>query len=134
MIHVIASITIQEGRLSEFLDIFKSNMPNVIEESGCIEYVPTIDVPLGLTTQACNRNVVTIIEKWQTLEDLKKHLSSPHMLAYREKVKDYVENVSLKILKEALSATGCNVWSGRLFEPSTLGWEASRVNPSAPWR
>ena len=101
MIHVIASITIKEGRLSEFLEIFKSNIPNVIEETGCMEYVPTIDVPSGLTAQTCNENVVTIIEKWNTLEDLKKHMSSPHMLAYREKVKDHVEHVSLKILKEA---------------------------------
>ena len=101
MINVIASITIKEGRLSEFLDIFKSNIPNVIEESGCMEYVPTIDVPSGLPAQTCDGNVVTIIEKWHTLEDLKKHLSSPHMLAYREKVKDHVENVSLKILREA---------------------------------
>lgn len=101
MIHVIASITIKQGRRSEFLDIFKSNIPNVIKEPGCIEYVPTVDAPSGITAQACNENVVTIIEKWSTLEDLKKHMSSPHMLAYREKVKDHVEKVSLKILKEA---------------------------------
>ncbi|MEE4114133.1 MAG: putative quinol monooxygenase [Desulfobacteraceae bacterium] len=101
MIHVIASITIKEGRRPEFLDIFKSNIPNVTEESGCIEYVPTIDAHSGLTAQACNEHIVTIIEKWQTLEDLKKHLSSPHMLAYRETVKDHVEHVSLKILMEA---------------------------------
>ena len=87
--------------MSEFLEIFKSNIPNVIEETGCMEYVPTIDVPSGLPGQTCNANVVTIIEKWNTLEDLKKHMSSPHMLAYRETVKDHVENVSLKILKEA---------------------------------
>ena len=101
MINVIASITIREGRLSEFLEIFKSNIPNVIEETGCLEYVPTIDVPSKLTAQTCNANVVTIIEKWNTLEDLKKHMSSSHMLAYRVKVKDQVEHVSLKILKEA---------------------------------
>ena len=101
MINVIASVYIKEGRLSEFLDIFKSNIPNVINEVGCIEYLPTIDVPSGLTAQMCSENVVTIIEKWHTLEDLKKHLTSPHMLTYREKVKDLVENVSLKILREA---------------------------------
>jgi quinol monooxygenase YgiN len=101
MINVVASITVKEGRLSEFLDIFKSNIPNVIEESGCMEYVPTVDLPSGLPTQTCNPNVVSIIEKWRTLADLKKHMSSPHMLAYREKVKDHVEHVSLKILREA---------------------------------
>ena len=101
MIHVIASITIQDGRLSEFLDIFKSNVPNVIEESGCMEYVPTVDVPSGFAAQTCHANVVTVIEKWSTLDDLKTHMSSPHVRAYREKVKDHVEHVSLKILKEA---------------------------------
>jgi quinol monooxygenase YgiN len=101
MIHVIASIYLKSNQLSEFLDILKSNVPNVIDEAGCIEYVPTIEVPTGLAAQACNDNVVTIIEKWNTLEDLKKHLSSPHMLVYREKVKDLVETVSLKILREA---------------------------------
>jgi quinol monooxygenase YgiN len=101
MINIIASIYIKEGRLSEFIEIFKSNIPNVIEEKGCIEYVPTIDVPTGLPTQVLNNNVVTIIEKWGSLEELQAHLSTPHMIAYKEKVKDVVEKVSLKVLGEA---------------------------------
>jgi quinol monooxygenase YgiN len=101
MINVIASIHIKDGRLPEFVEIFKSNIPNVLEEKGCIEYVPTVDVPAGLPPQELNNNVVTIIEKWGSLEDLQAHLSSPHMLAYREKVKDLVEKMSLKILGEA---------------------------------
>jgi quinol monooxygenase YgiN len=101
MINVIASIHIKEGRLSEFVEIFKSNIPNVLEEKGCIEYVPTIDVPTGLPSQELNNNVVTIIEKWGSLEELQAHLSTPHMLAYKEKVKDLVDNVSLKVLEEA---------------------------------
>jgi quinol monooxygenase YgiN len=101
MINVIATIYVKEGRMSEFIDIFKSNIPNVLNETGCVEYIPTIDLPMGLTTQQCNENVVTIIEKWHSLDDLKKHFSAPHMLIYRERVKDYVENVSLRVLKQA---------------------------------
>jgi quinol monooxygenase YgiN len=101
MINVIASIHIKEGRLSEFIEIFKSNIPNVLEEKGCIEYVPTIDVPTGLPSQELNNHVVTIIERWGSLEDLQAHLSAPHMLAYKEKVKDFVDKVSLKVLGEA---------------------------------
>ena len=101
MINVIASIHIKEGRLSEFIEIFKSNIPNVIEEKGCIEYVPTIDVFTGLPLQELNNNVVTIIEKWNSLEDLQAHLSAPHMLAYKENVKDLVDKLSLKVLGEA---------------------------------
>ncbi len=101
MINVIASIQIKEGQLSEFIEIFKSNVPNVIAEKGCIEYVPTVDVPTGLPPQELNSNVVTIIEKWDNLEDLQAHISASHMLAYKEKVKNLIEKMSLKILKEA---------------------------------
>lgn len=101
MINVIASIQIKEGQLSEFIEIFKSNVPNVIEEKGCIEYVPTVDVPTGLPPQELNSNIVTIIEKWDDLDDLQAHISAPHMLAYKEKVKNLIEKMSLKILKEA---------------------------------
>jgi quinol monooxygenase YgiN len=44
----VRSSEIKEGHLSEFVEIFKSNIPKVLEEKGCIEYVPTIDVPTGL--------------------------------------------------------------------------------------
>ena len=48
-----------------------------------------------------NSRIVTIIEKWESLAALRAHLTAPHMLTYREKVKDIVENVSLKVLQEA---------------------------------
>jgi len=101
MINVIASIYIKEGRLSEFVEIFKLNIPNVLKEEGCIEYVPTVDVLTDLSPQELDDNVVTIIEKWNSLDDLQAHLSAPHMLAYKENVKNLVDKVSLKILKEA---------------------------------
>ncbi|MCB2167083.1 MAG: antibiotic biosynthesis monooxygenase [Deltaproteobacteria bacterium] len=101
MINVIASIHIKEGRRSEFIDIFKSNIQYVLEEKGCKQYVPAIDVPMGLSSQELNKNIVTIIEQWESIEDLQAHLSAPHMLTYRQKVKDLVEKVSLKILEEA---------------------------------
>ncbi len=101
MINVIASIHIKEGRLSEFIKIFKSNIPNVLKEKGCIEYMQTVDVPIGLPPQELNNNVVTIIEKWDSIEDLQAHLITPHMLVYKENVKNLVDKVSLKVLGEA---------------------------------
>ena len=44
---------------------------------------------------------MTVLEKWDTMEVLKAHLVSPHMQAYRVMVKDMIEDVQLKILKEA---------------------------------
>lgn len=100
MITVIASIYVKEGQLDKFIEIFKSNMPAVLEEKGCIEYIPTVDMPTGLPPQELNKTVVTIIEKWRSAEDLKAHLSSPHMLEYKEKTNDLVESMAIKVLKE----------------------------------
>ena len=101
MISVIASVRIKADRLSQFIEILKSNVPEVRKEDGCIEYFPAIDIDSGLPVQKLDKNVVTIIEKWESVEALRAHLKTPHMLAYREKVKDIVEELSVKVLKEA---------------------------------
>jgi quinol monooxygenase YgiN len=101
MIHVLASIQVKPGCKSKFLDIFKANIPAVKAEIGCIEYRPTVDVETGLPPQRLDPDQVVIIEKWASLEDLRAHLGAPHMAAYREKVKDLVAGVSLKVLQDA---------------------------------
>jgi len=100
MISVIASIHVKDGQIDKFIEIFKSNMPVVLGEKGCIEYIPTVDMPTGLTPQELNKNVVTIIEKWGSVEDLMAHLSSVHMLEYKEKTNDLVESMVIKVLTE----------------------------------
>jgi len=101
MIHVVASIHVKEGRRPAFLEILKSNVPAVLDERGCVAYAPAVDVAAGLPPQELDDAVVTIIEQWRSLEDLRAHLSAPHMTAYREKVKDMVARVSLKVLTDA---------------------------------
>lgn len=101
MISVIASIRVKLGKRSEFLEIFKANLPKVRQEKGCIEYFPAVDVNSGLPPQSLDENMVTIIEKWESLDALRDHLVAPHMLTYKEKVKDIIEGVTLKVLQEA---------------------------------
>lgn len=101
MIHVIASVSIKQGTRGDFLEIFKANVPLVLQEKGCIEYRPAVDVAAGLDPQVLDENLVTVIEKWESLDDLHAHLSAPHMLTYREKVSSMVEGVVLKVLEDA---------------------------------
>ena len=101
MINVIASVRVKAGNRPKFIEIFKSNVPDVKAEKGCIEYAPTVDIDANIPPQILDENVVTIIEKWESLEALTAHLSAPHMLSYREKVKDIVEDVSIKVLQKA---------------------------------
>jgi quinol monooxygenase YgiN len=101
MISVLASIEIKEGQRAAFLEIFNANVPAVRQESGCIEYYPAVDIDSGFPVQRLDQNVVTIIEKWQSLEALKAHLATPHMLRYKEQVEPMVKDLSLKVLQVA---------------------------------
>jgi len=100
VINVIASIRVKPGRLSDYLAILKATAPAVRKEKGCIEYVPTVDIDVKLPPHVLDKNVVTILEQWESLEALHAHLGSPHMLDYREKVNNLVESVSIKVLQE----------------------------------
>lgn len=100
MIHVIASVRVKPGKISDFLEIFKSNVPLVKAEKGCIRYLPTIDLKADLPIQTMDEEVVTVIETWESIQALRDHLSAPHMVTYRQRVSGIVENVTLKVLQE----------------------------------
>ena len=100
MIYVIASIEVKPGKRDAFLAEFHRNVPNVRAEKGCLEYGPTVDVKTEIKAQIPLRdNTVTIVEKWESLAALQAHLVAPHMLTYRERVKDLVAGVSLQVLE-----------------------------------
>ncbi len=101
MITVLATIYVKAGEIDKFLDIFKANVPTVCAEKGCISYVPMVDVDSGLESQTMNENIVTIVEQWENIEDLKAHLVASHMLKYKDNVKNIVEKVTLKVLQNA---------------------------------
>lgn len=101
MITVIATVTCQPGHRDDFLREFHAIVPTVLQEDGCIEYGPTTDVSSDICNQHCDENRVTIVEKWESLDALKSHLTAPHMEAYRPKVKDFVMSAELRILEAA---------------------------------
>jgi quinol monooxygenase YgiN len=99
MIIVVAEIETADGKRNAFLDEFRRLVPQVLAEVGCIEYGPSVDAITDIAKQAPLReNVVTIVEKWESLDILKTHLTASHMMEYREKVKDLVTGSTLRIL------------------------------------
>lgn len=77
MICVIAALEVNPGRRDELLSMCQKVAPMVRAEKGCIEYVPMIDV--ACDKAAVRANVVTMIEKWESLAALDTHLATPHM-------------------------------------------------------
>ncbi|MCC6695891.1 MAG: antibiotic biosynthesis monooxygenase [Candidatus Hydrogenedentes bacterium] len=99
-VFVVATIEVKPGKRAEFVEIFKANVPNVLAEDGCGFYEPVIDVASGVGAQAPLReDVMTVVEKWASLDALLAHLKAPHMDAYREKVKDLVVKATLHVMK-----------------------------------
>ena len=55
MIHVLASITVKASEHDAFLEIFKANVPKVLEEEGCVEYSATVDFPTRFVLDALKK-------------------------------------------------------------------------------
>ncbi len=98
MIYVHAAIELYPGTREAFLSELEGVVPTVLAEAGCIRYEPTIDVDLGLERIAAPRpNVVTIVEAWESEDHLEAHLRAPHMLSYRERVKEFVASAEIRV-------------------------------------
>ncbi|MFP4501556.1 MAG: putative quinol monooxygenase [Candidatus Hydrogenedentota bacterium] len=101
-VYVVAAIEVKPGKRAAFIEIFKDNVPKVHAEDGCHFYEPVVDFETGIGAQAPLRdNVMTVVEKWSSLDALKAHLDAPHMNSYREQVADLVAGVTLHIMRPA---------------------------------
>jgi quinol monooxygenase YgiN len=101
MIYGVVSVRVKTGKLEDFLDLFKSNAVKVRQEKGCIQYFSLVDIDANLPIQTFDKNVVTILEQWESLEALHDHFAAPHMAVYFEKEKEFVEGVTVKMLQQA---------------------------------
>jgi quinol monooxygenase YgiN len=102
MIHVVATIELNHGKREAFLAEFRTLVPLVRAEDGCIEYGPTVDAVTDITAQLTPRpDVVVVVEQWESVEHLKRHLGAPHMADYRERVEGLVAGMTLVVLSPA---------------------------------
>ena len=54
----------------------------------------TLDVDTGIAgVPEVREDVITVVEKWESMRALDAHLKSPHMFRYREELRDLVAEV-----------------------------------------
>jgi quinol monooxygenase YgiN len=99
VIHVIAVITAKPGQRAAVLDKFRANIPAVLAEEGCIEYVPVVDAPDFPAVTGPDAFIV--VEKWASPEALKAHAAAPHMKAYGEATKALVADRAIHVMVAA---------------------------------
>ncbi|QDU54730.1 putative quinol monooxygenase [Aeoliella mucimassa] len=99
MIHVIAALTTAPGKRDELIEAFKQVAPTVRAEDGCIEYNAAVDVQTPLDGQSDLRDdVLTVVEKWESIDALKAHLATSHMEQFFTAMGDVITGVSLQVL------------------------------------
>jgi quinol monooxygenase YgiN len=102
MIHVIATIRTAAERREDLLAAFREVVPLVRAEAGCLEYGAAVDLQTAIAGQPAVRDdVVTVVEKWESVAALEAHLAAPHMLRHRERVKGFVTGVEIRVLEPA---------------------------------
>jgi len=100
MIHVVAVITAKAGQRAAMLELFAANRPAVLAESGCIEYVATIDAAgMPPSKGSFGADTFVVVEKWESLAALQAHAAAPHMAAYSAKTKEMTEARVIHVLE-----------------------------------
>ncbi|MBR7131557.1 MAG: antibiotic biosynthesis monooxygenase [Lentisphaeria bacterium] len=96
MIYVIARMELYENCKDAMQEILAKTVPQVLSEDGCIMYTPCWD------HDAQDGRFLTIVEAWTSLDMQQAHLAAPHMVEYREAVKDLRKGCDVQILDPAL--------------------------------
>jgi len=99
MIQLVVEIVTKSGQRDVVLQAFKDNVPTVLAEKGCIEYAAYLDADgSGFSAVDHGQDTIFILEKWESVADLKVHAKTPHIVAYQAKVKDLIESRKLSLL------------------------------------
>lgn len=101
MIHIIAFIAAKPGQREALLNEFRQVMPLVHAEDGCIEYRPVVDTPaFGFFQAPIGPDAFVVIEKWETAEKLRAHVTSAHMTAYHARTKELIAGRVVRVLSD----------------------------------
>lgn len=104
MLTIIAEIRTKSAgqHRQNVLDAFQKIIPTVLAEDGCHGYEPLIDHKSNASFQTHEPDTIVMLEKWESVANLEAHLTTPHMQAHHEAVKDDVIDVKIKILESGV--------------------------------
>ena len=86
---VLAKVYPKNGCKDSIIEISEELIEKTREEDGNIEYQLLMSL---------NDNTLTFVEKWETLDALKKHMASPHFQSFGKETQDFVENMDIQVI------------------------------------
>lgn len=99
MIHVVAMLTAKPGKGPELMAALNKVVPQVHAEKGCVEYQPVTDAENASDSQAkVGPDTLVVIEKWETMDDLKAHSASAHMAEFGKEAGELIAGRTIHVL------------------------------------
>lgn len=86
---VLAKIEPKDGCQDSIVEVSKELIDETLLEEGNIDYQ---------LLKSIDDDTLTFVEKWESLDALKKHMASPHFLNFGEETGEFVENMTIQLI------------------------------------
>ena len=86
---VLANIEPKDGCQDSIIEVSKELIDESLLEEGNIDYQ---------LLKPIDKDTLTFVEKWESLEALKKHMGSPHFLNFGEESEEFVKNMDIQVI------------------------------------
>ena len=94
MIALVAKLPIKEGKVDEFIEIFKGLMAHVAEEDGTLMYT--------LNRDQADPNTLIVMERYRDKAALDAHSSTPHFKEFFKKSGEFIASKPEMIMMDEL--------------------------------
>ena len=96
MIALVAKLPIKEGKVDEFIEIFKGLMAHVAEEDGTLMYT--------LNRDQADPNTLIVMERYRDKAALDAHSSTPHFKEFFKKSGEFIAGRPEMIMMDEVAA------------------------------
>ena len=86
---VLAKIEPKEGCQDSIIELADDLIFETLQEEGNIDYQ---------LLKPIDGDTLTFVEKWESLDALKRHMGSPHFLNFSEESGEFVENMTVQVI------------------------------------
>ena len=86
---VLAKIEPKEGCQDSIIEVSDDLIYESLLEEGNIDYQ---------LLKPIEGDTLTFVEKWESLDALKRHMASPHFLNFTEESGEFVENMTVQVI------------------------------------
>lgn len=86
---VLAKIEPKEGCQDSIIEVSKDLIFETLQEPGNIDYH---------LLKSIEDDTLTFVEKWESVDFLKKHMASPHFINFEDESEEFIRNMTIEVI------------------------------------